>query len=81
MKQAMLRAAVEAGCNKTAHWIANLILIPLVTFYLLRDWPALLSRIGELVPRQSAPVVFRLAQECDATAGSFAELLFRHGFV
>ena len=52
-------------------WLANLMLIPLVTFYLLRDWDRLMARIGELLPRRSAPVVVRLAKECDAMLGHF----------
>lgn len=52
-------------------WLANLILIPLVTFYLLRDWDKSLQRIGELLPRRIEPVVVRLAKDCDAVLGHF----------
>jgi predicted PurR-regulated permease PerM len=52
-------------------WLANLVLIPLVTFYLLRDWDKLMLRIGELLPRKIAPVVVRLAKDCDAVLGQF----------
>ena len=52
-------------------WIANLVLIPLVTFYLLRDWQVLMNRLAELVPRQAAPVVFRMARDCDRVLGAF----------
>lgn len=52
-------------------WLANLVLIPLVTFYLLRDWDRLMARIAGLLPRRNAPVVIRLAKECDAMLGHF----------
>ncbi len=52
-------------------WLATLVLIPLVTFYLLRDWDVLMARIAELIPRRHAPVVTRLAQDCDAMLGNF----------
>jgi len=51
--------------------IANLLLIPVVTFYLLRDWDHLINRINELIPRRSQPVVARLARESDEVLGSF----------
>jgi predicted PurR-regulated permease PerM len=52
-------------------WLANLVLIPLVAFYLLRDWDRLMARIAELLPRRRAPVIVRLAKECDAMLGHF----------
>jgi len=52
-------------------WLANLLLIPVVTFYLLRDWDKLLARIGELLPRRIAPVAVRLAKDCDQVLGYF----------
>ena len=51
--------------------IANLLLIPVVTFYLLRDWDHIIGRINELVPLRSRPVVARLARESDEVLGSF----------
>jgi len=52
-------------------WLTNLVLIPLVTFYLLRDWDKLLRRIGDLLPRRIAPAAVLLAKECDAMLGHF----------
>jgi len=46
-------------------WLANLILIPVVTFYLLRDWQTLLAALEKLLPRDWAPVITRLARDCD----------------
>lgn len=50
---------------------ANLVLIPVLTFYLLRDWDVLVARIHELIPRRCEPRAVRLARECDAVLGAF----------
>jgi len=52
-------------------WFANLLLIPVVTFYLLRDWDILIKRIGELIPRKNLPVVSTLAKSSDEVLGAF----------
>lgn len=52
-------------------WIADLILVPVVTFYLLRDWDLLVARIRALLPRRIEPTVCKLAQESDAVIGAF----------
>ncbi len=52
-------------------WFANLVLIPVVTFYLLRDWDLLIARIRKLLPRRLEPTVVELARECDSTLGAF----------
>lgn len=54
-----------------AGWLVNLVLIPVVTFYLLRDWDVLLARIRELIPRKSLPVISRLASSSDEVLGAF----------
>jgi predicted PurR-regulated permease PerM len=52
-------------------WVANLVLIPVVTFYLLRDWDVLVARVRELLPRPIEPTVTRLASESDSVLGAF----------
>jgi len=52
-------------------WLANLVLIPVVTFYLLRDWQPLLAAIEGLLPRSSTKVINRLARECDEVLATF----------
>lgn len=51
--------------------IGNLVLIPVVTFYLLRDWDILVGKISELVPRYYINTVGELAHECHETLGAF----------
>ena len=52
-------------------WLANLVLIPVLTFYLLRDWDHLMAGISTLLPRRSAPTWIRLAKESDEVLGAF----------
>jgi predicted PurR-regulated permease PerM len=52
-------------------WLMNLLLIPVVTFYLLRDWDSLMSRLHGLVPRRIAPTVAKLAGEFDTVLSAF----------
>jgi predicted PurR-regulated permease PerM len=52
-------------------WVANLLLIPVVTFYLLRDWDVLVARVRGLLPRAIEPTVTTLARESDSVLGAF----------
>lgn len=52
-------------------WVLNLVMIPVVAFYLLRDWDVLVARIRVLIPRSVEPVVTRLSRESDDVLGAF----------
>ncbi len=52
-------------------WMSNLILIPVITFYLMRDWDILVDKINHLLPRHIEPVISNLARESDEVLGSF----------
>ena len=52
-------------------WIANLMLLPILTFYFLRDWDLLVERIAALVPRDHIATVTRLALESNEVLGAF----------
>ena len=52
-------------------WIANLVLLPILTFYFLRDWDTLVERIAALVPRDHIATVNRLALESNDVLGAF----------
>jgi predicted PurR-regulated permease PerM len=52
-------------------WALNIVMIPVVAFYLLRDWDIMVGRIHALVPRSIEPVVTRLARESDEVLGAF----------
>ena len=52
-------------------WLTNLVLIPVLTFYLLRDWDEIVSRFRELLPRRSAKQFIALSHECDEMLSAF----------
>ncbi|MBM3542442.1 MAG: AI-2E family transporter, partial [Alphaproteobacteria bacterium] len=47
-------------------------LTPLVTFYLLRDWPKVTSRIESWLPRADAKAILTVLSEIDAALAGFA---------
>jgi len=51
--------------------IANIALVPFLTFYFLRDWDVLKERVAVLVPRDHIETVTRLAKESDLVLGAF----------
>ncbi|WP_243047695.1 AI-2E family transporter [Dyella sp. RRB7] len=52
-------------------WLTNLVLIPVVAFYLLRDWDRLVSWIDRMLPRSIEPTIAHLAREADNVLGAF----------
>ncbi len=50
---------------------AYIVLIPVVTFYLLRDWDILVARVRELIPLAYEPASSKIAKECDKVLGEF----------
>ncbi|MGH8442922.1 MAG: AI-2E family transporter [Nevskiaceae bacterium] len=52
-------------------FIANLLLIPVVTFYLLRDWDHLVAWIDHALPARYRETVRALARESDAVPSGF----------
>jgi len=45
--------------------VANLLLIPILTFYLLRDWDKMVARIDQLIPSKLRPHAEAMASETD----------------
>jgi predicted PurR-regulated permease PerM len=70
-----IAATIIGGLSKSGlkilAWSANLLLIPVLTFYFLRDWKDFLERIRELLPRPVEPTVTQLARESDQMLGGF----------
>ncbi|MVO16958.1 AI-2E family transporter [Parasedimentitalea huanghaiensis] len=48
-----------------------IVIVPVVSIYLLLDWDRMTARIGELLPRDHAKTISRLAGEIDAVLASF----------
>ncbi|MCS4504821.1 AI-2E family transporter [Arhodomonas aquaeolei] len=67
---AVIARATQSGLALVG-LITNLALIPVVGFYLLRDWDVLMERIRELLPRSVQGVVGRLGGECNEVVAAF----------
>ncbi|WP_434680359.1 AI-2E family transporter [Pseudomonas sp. R1-18] len=52
-------------------WLTNLVLIPVVCFYLLRDWDLMMGKVRNLLPRQREGQIVKLAGECHEVLGAF----------
>ncbi|MBV1787551.1 AI-2E family transporter [Marinobacterium sp. D7] len=70
---AKLMGGITRSGLALAGWIANLVLIPVVTFYLLRDWDVMMANIQHLLPRNLEPKVTLWARECDEVLGAFVK--------
>ncbi len=52
-------------------WVVNLALMPILTYYFLRDWDKLVERVAATIPRNHIEVVSRLARESNDVLGAF----------
>ena len=63
----------SAGTNSLAliGVIANILLLPVVLFYLLRDWDEMVAGIGNLIPRHVIGKTTEIAREIDQMLAEF----------
>jgi predicted PurR-regulated permease PerM len=54
-----------------AGFLGTLALLPVVTFYFMRDWDVMVAKVRELLPRHVEPTVSRLAREADQVLAAF----------
>ncbi len=66
----LIRTVSHSGLV-VAGWLANIILIPVITFYLLRDWDKLVAYIRDILPRSIEAKVTQMARESDEVLGAF----------
>ena len=52
-------------------WFINLLLVPVVLFFLLRDWHVLIGHISELLPRRWHERISQIAHEIDMVLAEF----------
>lgn len=62
---------LRVGGTAVIGWVATLLLIPIVLFYVLLDWHRLFARIGETVPRRWIAQVTDMAQEVDSLLAQY----------
>lgn len=68
---AALLSSARIGGSFVLALIGNAVLIPVVLFYLLMDWPNLVRRVQALVPPRFGPSVSRFLDECDGVLGQY----------
>ena len=66
-----LLASLRIGGLAVLGFVVNLLLVPVVLFYLLRDWNALLAQVEKLLPRRWHPQLSGIAREIDAVLAEF----------
>lgn len=66
----LLKTILHSGATIMS-WAVNLVLIPVVTFYLLRDWHAVIKNSRSLLPRKIEPTTVKLVKECDMVLSAF----------
>jgi predicted PurR-regulated permease PerM len=66
-----LLQSLKIGGLTLIGFVVNLLLVPVVLFYLLRDWKRLLSRLDRLVPRRWHGKAREIAGEIDAVLAEF----------
>jgi len=62
---------LQTGALAIVGVLVNLLLIPVVMFYLLKDWNVILARVAALEPRDWVGTVTRIARAMDAVVGEF----------
>lgn len=65
-----IKTALYSG-KRLIEWMVNLLLIFIVTFYLLRDWPRVIKSVHGLIPRSIEPKVSQIVGECNTVLGAF----------
>jgi predicted PurR-regulated permease PerM len=66
-----LLSGVRAGSGILVALLVNVALIPVVMFYLLRDWPTLFARLEDLVPLRWQPKTREVARQIDSVLAEF----------
>jgi predicted PurR-regulated permease PerM len=64
-------ASARIGGSVLLSVMGNLVLVPVVLFYLLVDWPSLTGRAMRLVPRRLHDGVVSFLSECDDVLGQY----------
>ena len=64
-------SSVTSTGSMVAAAVMSLFLVPILTFYLLRDWDALMAYFSALLPESQRDTVLELAHETDEVLGAF----------
>jgi len=64
-------SSLKVGGMAVMGWIATIVLVPVVLFYLLLDWHAMLARLALMVPRRWISQVTSMAVEADSLLAQY----------
>jgi predicted PurR-regulated permease PerM len=68
---ATLLESARIGGSFVLTVVGNAVLIPVVLFFLLMDWPLLVERVRQLIPPRLRPQATGFFAECDALLGQY----------
>lgn len=68
---AKMLPSLTSGGMAVVEFVVNLLLVPVVLFYLLRDWDMLIKLIDEMIPRYWHDQISQLARETDRILAEF----------
>jgi len=63
--------SVSKSGSALAAAVLSLFLVPILTFYLLRDWDSILEHLSALLPSRQRDTIVGLAKETDEVLGAF----------
>ncbi|CUH41104.1 pheromone autoinducer 2 transporter [Jannaschia seosinensis] len=66
-----LAQGLVAGVFGVVNALVFIVVVPVVAFYMLLGWDRMVARIDDLLPRDHADTIRRLASEIDTTLASF----------
>ncbi|MDA8416351.1 MAG: AI-2E family transporter [Betaproteobacteria bacterium] len=66
-----LALSARYGSSLLLHLFLTLLLVPVVTFYLLKDWNRLVASLHSLIPENYFTPIAQLGQEIDEVLGQF----------
>lgn len=66
----VLMSVTKSG-GALAAAVFSLFLVPILTFYMLRDWDSILAHLSALLPEQQRETIVGLARESDDVLGGF----------
>lgn len=62
---------IQIGGLVLLNFLVNLVLVPVVFFYVLRDWDRIVAQVAEYLPRRSLSTVSSIARDVDRVLGQF----------
>jgi hypothetical protein len=68
----LLAAKVWQSGSAVFGAVSFLLVMPVVAFYLMKDWPAITTTIKNLLPRRQAPIILEQMHQIDRTLASFS---------